>query len=67
MFDWDDVILVDMASPNPVACPISLDSPPACPQITPCGHVFSFASIMQARGHTAAPHRALRTERVHTY
>lgn len=42
MFDWDDVILVDMRSSTPVQCPISLDSPPVCPQITPCGHVFSF-------------------------
>ena len=27
-------------------CPISLETPPVCPQITPCGHVFSFVSIM---------------------
>ncbi|KAG1679804.1 hypothetical protein FOA52_012716 [Chlamydomonas sp. UWO 241] len=47
MFDWDDVLLVEMMSPVPVQCAISLDSPPVCPQITPCGHVFSFASIMQ--------------------
>jgi hypothetical protein len=47
MFDWDDVILVDMRSSTPVQCPISLDSPPVCPQITPCGHVFSFGSIMR--------------------
>jgi hypothetical protein len=47
MFDWDDVIMVDMRSSVPVQCPISLDSPPVCPQITPCGHVFSFGSIMR--------------------
>lgn len=47
MFDWDDVLLVDMRSLTPVQCPISLDSPPVCPQITPCGHVFSFGSIMR--------------------
>eukprot|EP00775_Hariotina_reticulata_P009333 gene9333-9497_t len=47
MFDWDDVILVDMVSSTPVQCPISLESPPMCPQITPCGHVYSFGSIMQ--------------------
>ncbi|EFJ45410.1 hypothetical protein VOLCADRAFT_105963 [Volvox carteri f. nagariensis] len=33
MFDWDDVL---QASRNP----------PLCPQITPCGHVFSFPAIM---------------------
>lgn len=47
MFDWDDVILVDMMSATPIQCPISLESPPLCPQITPCGHVYSFGSIMQ--------------------
>ncbi|KAF6250811.1 hypothetical protein COO60DRAFT_731249, partial [Scenedesmus sp. NREL 46B-D3] len=47
MFDWDDVLLVDMASATPIQCPISLESPPLCPQITPCGHVYSFGSIMQ--------------------
>lgn len=47
MFDWEDVIMVDMRSATPVQCPISLDSPPVCPQITPCGHVFSFGSIMR--------------------
>lgn len=47
MFDWDDVLLVDMMSSTPIQCPISLDSPPSCPQITPCGHVYSFGSIMQ--------------------
>lgn len=47
MFDWEDVLLVDMRSSTPVQCPISLDSPPVCPQITPCGHVFSFGSIMR--------------------
>lgn len=47
MFDWEDVIMVDMRSSTPVQCPISLDSPPVCPQITPCGHVFSFGSIMR--------------------
>lgn len=31
---------------QPLKCPISLESPPLCPQITPCGHVFAFPSIM---------------------
>jgi len=30
----------------PLKCPISLETPPLCPQITPCGHVFAFPSIM---------------------
>ncbi|KXZ43366.1 hypothetical protein GPECTOR_92g589 [Gonium pectorale] len=46
MFDWDDVLQVEMASAAPIQCPISLDSPPLCPQITPCGHIFSFPAIM---------------------
>ncbi|GFR42098.1 hypothetical protein Agub_g2940, partial [Astrephomene gubernaculifera] len=46
MFDWEDVLQVEMCSAVPVQCPISLDSPPLCPQITPCGHVFSFPAIM---------------------
>lgn len=47
MFDWDDVVQVEMMAAGPLRCPISLDSPPLCPQITPCGHVFSFPAIMQ--------------------
>eukprot|EP00798_Chlamydomonas_sp_ICE-L_P001445 gene1445-32819_t len=47
MFSWDDVVQVEMMSSTPCQCPISLDSPPVCPQITPCGHVYSFPSIMQ--------------------
>jgi hypothetical protein len=46
-FDWEDVLLVDMRASSPVQCPISLECPPLCPQITPCGHVFSFGSIMR--------------------
>ena len=48
--DWDDVLLVETsarAGGPPPQCPISLDAPPEVPQITPCGHVFSFASIMR--------------------
>jgi hypothetical protein len=47
MFDWEDVVMVEMTSAAPVQCPISLDCPPDCPQITPCGHVYSFGSIMR--------------------
>jgi hypothetical protein len=35
-----------MLAPAPLRCPISLDAPPLCAQITPCGHVFAFPSIM---------------------
>ncbi|GAB4820330.1 hypothetical protein N2152v2_007376 [Parachlorella kessleri] len=46
MLDWEDVVQVEMLSPVPIDCPISLHAP-LCPQITPCGHVFSFPAIMQ--------------------
>ena len=36
-----------MLAQGEVQCPISLDTAPLCPQITPCGHVFAFPSIMQ--------------------
>ena len=35
-----------MLAPAPLRCPISLDAPPLCAQITPCGHVFAFPAIM---------------------
>ena len=35
-----------MLSVQPVRCPITLDDRPLCPQITPCGHVFSFPAIV---------------------
>ncbi len=34
MFDWEDVVQVEMMTTTPVQCSISLDSPPICPQIT---------------------------------
>ena len=37
---------VELLSPEPLQCPISLEAPPLCPQITPCGHVFAFHSLM---------------------
>lgn len=45
MLDWDDVLAVVMLNTTPISCPISLETP-WCPQITPCGHVFSFPSII---------------------
>lgn len=38
---------VVMMTGGEVQCPISLETNPLCPQITPCGHVFAFHSIMQ--------------------
>jgi hypothetical protein len=45
---------VEMLSPSPINCPISLYAP-LCPQITPCGHVFSFPAIMQVRHPAVGP------------
>ena len=44
---------VELLSSQPVRCPITLEDvgPAQCPQITPCGHVFSFPAIV---GHLAA-------------
>ena len=36
---------VEMLTAHEINCPISLEAP-VCPQITPCGHVFAFSSIM---------------------
>ncbi|PSC71813.1 RING finger 10 [Micractinium conductrix] len=46
MLEWEDVVQVEMLSVQPVRCPITLDEHPFCPQITPCGHVFSFPAIV---------------------
>lgn len=45
--DWEDVLQVAMQTTEAgLTCPISLRAPVA-PQITPCGHVFSFPAIVQ--------------------
>ena len=36
---------VEMLTAQEINCPISLEAP-VCPQITPCGHVFAFPSIL---------------------
>ena len=41
------LVQVVMMTGGEVQCPISLETNPLCPQITPCGHVFAFHSIMQ--------------------
>ena len=43
--DWDDVVLVEMASEAPLTCPVCLDAPPEAPQVTLCGHAFCFPCI----------------------
>eukprot|EP01025_Chloroclados_australasicus_P017398 TRINITY_DN1887_c0_g1_i4.p1 TRINITY_DN1887_c0_g1~~TRINITY_DN1887_c0_g1_i4.p1 ORF type:complete len:620 (-),score=56.10 TRINITY_DN1887_c0_g1_i4:421-2280(-) len=45
-FNWEDIAWVEMMTDTDVQCPISLESPPFCPQITPCGHLYSFPSIV---------------------
>jgi hypothetical protein len=46
MLQWEDVVVVNVTAPVPVQCPISLDTPPLCPQITSCGHIFCFSYIL---------------------
>ena len=41
---------MELLSPELLQCPISLEAPPLCPQITPCGHVFAFHSLMAHLG-----------------
>jgi hypothetical protein len=42
---------VEMMTSSAVQCPISLEAPPSCAQITPCGHIFSYAAIMRHLQH----------------
>ncbi|KAF5827520.1 hypothetical protein DUNSADRAFT_498 [Dunaliella salina] len=56
MFEWEDVLQVELLTSAPLSCPISLDNPPRCPQITPCGHIFSFPAIMAHLLHAGGPH-----------
>lgn len=46
MLQWEDVVAVNVTAPIPVQCPICLDTPPLCPQITSCGHIFCFPCIL---------------------
>jgi hypothetical protein len=45
MLNWDDIAAVDVVATTIIQCPITL-SPPLCPCITPCGHIFSEEAIM---------------------
>jgi len=48
MVDWDDVVQVDvlLEGSTEQTCPITL-GPLVCPQMTACGHVFSFTALLQ--------------------
>ena len=51
---------VDLLAPQELRCPISLEAPPLCAQITPCGHVFAFPSIMAHLLHHGGSGNSLR-------
>lgn len=55
MLKWDDVVQVQMLTTSDIQCPITLEAPPTCAQITPCGHVFTFHGIMQHFLHHGGP------------
>uniref|UniRef100_A0A1D1ZPS4 RING-type domain-containing protein n=2 Tax=Auxenochlorella protothecoides TaxID=3075 RepID=A0A1D1ZPS4_AUXPR len=46
---WADVVQVEVLTSEDLVCPITLEMP-VCPQITPCGHVFSCHAIVQHMG-----------------
>eukprot|EP00250_Pteridium_aquilinum_P015535 c22636_g1_i1 orf=105-2864(+) len=47
MLQWEDIAAVNVSAPIPIQCPICLESPPVCPQITSCGHIFCFPCILR--------------------
>lgn len=47
MVEWEDVAAVQVLAPQPLQCPICLESPPVSPQITSCGHAFCFPCILR--------------------
>eukprot|EP00897_Mesotaenium_endlicherianum_P006435 jgi/Mesen1/581/ME000107S10814 len=47
MLDWHDVAAVEISATAPPQCPICLEQPPLCPQITSCGHLFCFPCILR--------------------
>lgn len=47
MLQWEDVAAVKYSASAPVRCPICLESPPLCPQITTCGHIYCFPCILR--------------------
>ncbi|KAH7422956.1 hypothetical protein KP509_12G033200 [Ceratopteris richardii] len=47
MLQWEDIAAVSISAPVPIQCPICLEVPPVCPQITSCGHIFCFPCILR--------------------
>lgn len=47
MLQWEDIAAVNISAPVPIQCPICLETPPVCPQITSCGHIFCFPCILR--------------------
>ena len=47
MLPWEDIAAVNVSAPIAIQCPICLESPPLCPQITSCGHIFCFPCILR--------------------
>ncbi|KAI5074711.1 hypothetical protein GOP47_0010672 [Adiantum capillus-veneris] len=47
MLQWEDVAALNVSAPVPVQCPICLEIPPVCPQITSCGHIFCFSCVLR--------------------
>ncbi|MCO5602240.1 hypothetical protein L7F22_056368, partial [Adiantum nelumboides] len=47
MLQWEDVAALSVSAPVPVQCPICLEAPPVCPQITSCGHIFCFSCVLR--------------------
>lgn len=47
MLQWEDIAAVYVSAPVLIQCPICLENPPICPQITSCGHIFCFPCILR--------------------
>ncbi|KAK3269362.1 hypothetical protein CYMTET_22194 [Cymbomonas tetramitiformis] len=50
MLNWDSIVQVErpaLPDEEELRCPICLDSPPVCPQMTECGHIFCFPCMMR--------------------
>eukprot|EP00892_Ulva_mutabilis_P009215 jgi/Ulvmu1/6666/UM003_0304.1 len=46
MFDWEDVLQVEVSQVGELQCPITLEAPPTVPVVTACGHIFSLPAIV---------------------
>lgn len=47
MLQWEDIAALSVSAPVPIQCPICLEVPPVCPQMTSCGHIFCFPCILR--------------------